>query len=107
MAEGRALAHDSGVCRQVGAARYTTRQLCEIGETTHRRQLAQTVECFSYGDDVDRLVVFQQLRHHPKNLAVRRLIEIVAPDNFGNPIKPGGVEHQTAEDGLLRLYGMR
>ena len=105
-AQQRALAHDRRIGPDVRGGRRVARELTDVREAAGILEATAALEMLGYRDDVAGLALTRQQPDAFEDQPVVGPVEILGPQHIADAVPRGSIEHQAAEDGLLRLDGM-
>ncbi len=103
----RAFPEDPGVGSGVGCARRFVRYRCQVLEPPGLFEFAATFQALGNGDDIAGIRVFGKGRDGGKDQAVVFAIEVLVRDDVCDLVPGAVIEHEAAEQRLLRFDRMR
>ena len=103
----RPFANNFGVALDIGRRWRVRSQFAEVGQPAGTLALARCIQCFGDGDDVGRLGIFKQILDLPENAPVFVPVKVGIRNLIADAIPGLVIQQQAANNGLLRLDGMR
>ena len=107
LAQHRTLAHDVGIGADVGGSRRIARERTQVGEPSDLVEHAENLEMARQGHGIARLAALDQGGRGFEDQPMVAAVEILGEHAIGNLVPGGGVQHETAQDRLLRLDRVR
>ena len=106
-AENGFLADDPRVVTDVRRGHGAIGELAHVGRAADLGELAARLQDLRDGDEVDRLLSFDEIERGAEDFAMRLAVEVVAGDDLDDAVERGRVEEDAAEHGDLRLEALR